>query len=451
MKYSFTLIAALYALPAFGQDTMRMSLAAAFSYAEKNNPAFQNTQTDVEIAKQTVNQIKANGLPQVNASANFQQYITIPGSWVPNSFSTQPGAPDYLFFRFQQKYASTASIGVNQLLWDGTFLMGLKAATEYVSLSQTLVNKSKADLYANVSKAYLLALTTAKNMALVNSNMATLEKSLKDITALNKEGFAEKLDVQRLELALSNLKVQKDKLQNAAMITQNLLKFQMGMDVNTPLLLTDDLETLDKSMGLAETEKDGFNVKNRVEHKLLQQTLSLSYLDERRYKLGYLPTLVGFLQHQESTNRPEFNFFKSNLTPNNNWVPASLWGLSLQVPVFDGLRKQAQIRDVRLRRMKTQNDLKNFENAANLEYTNARLSYDNNLKQVAVQKQNLELARDIYEKANVKFKEGVGSTLEILQAENELKTSQTNYLNALYDLVVSKIDLQKATGTVITE
>ncbi len=427
------------------QQASKMSLKEAVAYAEKNSPTLQNAQTDVTIAETTVKNIKSIGLPQVNASASFQQYLQIPGSWIKN-FNSSPGSPEYIFLKFQQQFYASGSIGVNQLLFDGSFFLGLKAAKEYVNMSQLLVAKSKVDLQSNVAKAYLLALTTRKNIDLLESNLKTLEKSYKDVQGLNKEGFAESLDVQRLELAVSNLNIQKEKLQNAASVTVNLLKFQIGMPMDSTLILTDDLETLDKSMSSAETAGNNFDIKNRNETKIFEQAFSLSKMDEKRYKLGYYPTLVGFLTHQVTTNRSQFNFFESNLTPNNNFVPATLYGLSLNIPVFDGFRKQTQMQDVRLKRMKTENEFRMFENAANMEYTNAKLSYEINLKQVEAQKKNLDLAKDIYNKTNIKFREGVGSSLEIMQADTDLKTAQINYLNALYDLVISKMDLKKAKG-----
>jgi outer membrane protein TolC len=448
MKLFSTILAFAIAGTMQAQVTTSMSLKEALDFAEKNSPVYQNAETDILIAAQTVKTIKSAGLPQINAGAGYNDYIQIPGNYVKNFLG---GQPEFLFFRFQQKYSANASIGLNQLLFDGTFFLGLKAAEDYVELAQTMTVKSKTDLHMTVAKAYLLALTTSKNIDLINSNLNTLEKSLKDVSALYDEGFAEKLDVQRLQLAVSNLKVQREKLLNAVELTKNLLKLQMGMDVRQPLTLTDDLETVNAAIPLAASTENEFNVKNRIEHKLMTQGLALTYLDEKRYKMGYLPTLVGFMQHQRTTNRSEFNFFQSNLPVNNNFVPATLWGLNLSVPVFDGFRKQSQIMDVRLRRMKTENDMRNFENAATLEYTNAKLSYATNLKQAAELKLNLDLAKEIYEKTNIKFKEGVGSTLEITQAETELKTAQTNYMNALYDLTVSKLDLKKAVGEDLTK
>jgi outer membrane protein TolC len=169
-------------------------------------------------------------------------------------------------------------------------------------------------------------------------------------------------------------------------------------------------------------------------------------LEEKRYKVGKYPTLVGFLQHQQTTQRPEFNFFQSNLTPNNNWVPSSAFGLNLSMTLFDGLRSKAAITDVKLRRTKTLNDIKTFQNAANMEYENALKTYQTQLEMVAVQKQNVQLANNIYASTVFKYKEGVGSALELLQAETDLKTGQANYLNALYDLVMAKLDLKKALG-----
>ena len=430
---------------AISQDTMKLSLADALSYAEKNNTAIQNAATDIEISKQAVNQVTASGLPQVGVNANYLQYTQIPGNWVKN-FVPSPGAPDYIFIQFQQPIASNATLSMNQLIYSGTFLLGLKAAREVMNVSKTMAIKTKQDVALTVSKSYLLSLTLQKNITLMNSNISLLEKSLNDVKMLNKEGFAEKLDVQRLEFSLTNLKVQRDKLILASTASLNVLKIQLGMPIQNPIVLADDLETLDKSIPAG---NDAFNIKNRIEYQLMNQTLSISFLEERRFKVGRYPTLVGFLQHQQTTQRPDFNFFQSNLTPNNNWVPSTALGLNLSLTLFDGLRSRAGAAEVRLRRNKTINDMKTFQNAASMEYENALKTYQTQLEMVAVQKQNVQLADNIYKNTVFKYKEGVGSALELLQAETDLKTGQANYLNALYDLVMAKLDLKKALGSEI--
>ncbi len=439
------LLAMYFSRPLCGQDTLKMSLADALRFAESNSAAIQNAAADVEISRQAVNQVTAAGLPQVSVNANFMQYTQVPGNWVKNFFPS-PGAPDYVFLQFQQPIASNATVSMNQLIYSGTFLLGLKAAREVMDISRTMAGKTRSDVALNVSKAYLMTLTLQKNIALINSNIALLEKSLNDVKALNKEGFAEKLDVQRLEFSLTNLKVQKEKLLLASAASLNLLKIQMGMPVETPVALSDDLETLDKTIPVG---NESFDIKNRFEYQLLNQSLSISYLEEKRYKVGRFPTLVGFLQHQQTTQRPEFNFFQSNLTPNNNWVPSTAFGLNLSMSLFDGLRTKAALADVKIRRTKTINDMKTFQNAANMEYENAMKTYQTQLEMVAVQKQNVQLANNIYASTVFKYKEGVGSALELLQAETDLKTGQANYLNALYDLVMAKLELKKALGNEI--
>jgi outer membrane protein TolC len=429
-------------------DSGKFNLSEAIAFAEKNSPTLKNAVLDRQISNETVKQIASAGLPQLSATGNLLQYVQVPGNWVKN-FIPSPGSPEYVFIRFQQPINASANITMNQLIYSGTFLLGLKAAREFTGLSTLAYVKTKADLQVNVAKAYLMALTVKKNIDMINSNLLMLEKSLADVEKLNTEGFAEKLDVQRLKLAVSNLKVQKEKLLAASDATLNLLKLQMGFDVNKQIELTDDLESIDKSIPALSSAE--FDVKNRVEFKMINQGLTLSKLEERRYKVGKYPTLVGFFQHQQSTQRPEFNFFQSNLTPNNNWVPSSAFGLSFQMTLFDGFRAKSSVAEIRLKREKTMNDLFSFTNAATMEYNNAVRNYNSSAQLVELQKENMDLARDIYTKANLKYKEGVGSSLEVVQAENDLKTAQTNYLNAIYDLVIAKIDLKKANGTEITQ
>ena len=442
MRYAICLVFTLVMINLQGQDTMKLSLADALNYANTNNTGIQNAATDVEISKQTVNQVFASGLPQVSANANMLQYTQVPGSWVKNFVPTS-GAPEYVFIRFQQPVNANATLSMNQLIYSGTFLLGLKAAKEFMNVNKLMLEKTKSDVSLNVAKSYLMALTLQKNITLINANITMLEKTLKDVTALNKEGFAEKLDVQRLEFSLSNLKVQRDKLGNGYGASLNYLKFQLGMNVQNPIALTDDIETIDKTIPAAELT---FDIKNRLEYQLLNQSISISYLDEKRYKVGKFPTLVGFLQHQQTTQRPEFNFFSSNLSQNNNWIPSTAVGLGLSLTLFDGFKAKAAIADVRLRRNKTLNDIKTFQNAASMEFDNALKSYETNLNMVGIQKQNLQLAEEIYKKSMIKYKEGVGSSLEISQAETDLKSAQANYLNALYDLIMAKLDLKKSLG-----
>lgn len=430
-------------------DTLKLTMQQAIDLALQTSRQVKNAQADVQLARQKVKEIQSIGLPQVNATGGFTQYVQIPGSYVPN-FTGQ--GPDFLFIRFQQKYTSNLNIQASQLLYDGTYLLGLQAAKTFVDISKLMESKSESDLSFAVAKSYALCLNTSRNLELIDQNIYALKITLQEVTEIYKAGFAEKLDVDRLSLSLSTLVMQRDKLLAGVEMTQNVLKLTMGLDPAQPILLTDNLELLNQELHVTlPTGNEVPKPNNRIEYQLLQQSLRMNYFDEKRYLVGYTPTLVGFMAHQRTTNRSQFNFLEGNLPINNTWVPATLWGLNLSVPIFDGFRKQSQIRQVRINREKTLNDITSFEYAAGMEYLNARQAYMSSLKALEVQKKNIELAESIYKNVNTKFKEGVGSTIEILSAENELKSARVSYLGALYDLNIAMIDLKKALGQSITQ
>ncbi len=430
-------------------DTLTLTMKQAIDLALQTSKQVKNAQADVLLAKQKVREIQSIGLPQVNATGGFTQYVQIPGSYVPN-FTGQ--GPDFLFIKFQQKYTSNLNIQASQLLYDGTYLLGLQAAKSFVEISRLMESKSETDLTYAVAKSYALCLNTSRNLELLDQNIFALKKSLDEVSEIYKAGFAEKLDVDRLSLSLSTLMMQRDKLLAGVEMTQNVLKLTMGLDPAKPIILADNLEQLNQELHVVmPIDATVPKPSNRVEYQLLQQSLKMNYFDEKRYLVGYTPSLVGFMAHQRTTNRSQFNFLDGNLPINNTWVPATLWGLNLSVPIFDGFRKQSQIRQVRINREKTLNDITSFEYFAGMEYLNARQAYMSSLKALEVQKKNIELAETIYNNVNIKFKEGVGSTLEILSAENELKSARVNYLGALYDLNIAMMDLKKALGQSLTQ
>ncbi len=443
-QYIFVLLAGTMSALNAQNAPMQLTLKQAIATAESNNIDLKKSKIDVELSKETVKQTTAIGLPNVNVTGGYQQYFTIPGQWIKNFAPQGPNSPEFIFLQFQQKIASSGGLSINQLIFDGSYIVALKASKEFSNLSSLLYAKSINDLQFNVAKAYLMVATTEKNISVIDANIAVLEKSLANIKEVNKEGFAEKLDVQRISLSLSNLKVQKEKLENAVQVLKNVLKIQMGIDINTEISLTEGLEQINEQILMNELENN--SSKNRVEYKLLNQSITLGTLDRKRYQMAYLPRLVGFYQYNYNTLRPEFNFFQSNLAINNSWIKSSLFGLQLQMNLFNGFSDVSKIRETELKIKKAKLDLQNFENASNMQMNNALNTYNTQLKQASIQKENLDLANQIYETSNLKFKEGVGSSIEVLQAETELKSAQNNYLGAVYDLILSKLDYYQATG-----
>jgi len=229
---------------------------------------------------------------------------------------------------------------------------------------------------------------------------------------------------------------------NQLLILNNyLLKYQMGMDVNASLTLTDSLT--EDLLHVSDLENQTFNPQNRIEFQLLQTQRTLYGLDVKRNKMSYLPSLAAFGTLSYSAQRTEFNFFN-----NDHWFSTGIVGLQLSVPIFDGFAKERRIQQGQLKLQQNANDELNLQNALQMEMNASRITLDNALKTLHSQKENMKLAEEVYDEAKKKFDAGVGSNLETINAQTDLKTAQNNYLEALYEALVARVDLMKALGSV---
>lgn len=451
MKRLFiTTVVLLFSGMFISAEEKSFTLQEAVRYAMAHSPSIDNAKKDVQLSKEKVNEIKAIGLPQVNASGNFMQNMRIPVQIIPNFTNNflPPGAPrgaEFIELAFAQKYTAMSNIQLTQLLFDGSYLVGLQASRDVVNLYEILENRSAIEIENNVSKSYLLALLMKENVKMLEGNLTSIRKTLEQTTAINQQGLIEKLDVDRLTLAKNNLEIQLAKLKMQADITEKLLKFQMGMPIQETIVLTDQLEKLMAEMN-QDFSQEILAINNRVEYKLINKQIDLLKLDEKRYKMSYLPSLAFVMNQQYASYRSEFNFFESNLPPNNRFIPSNYWALGLQVPIFDGLKKEAQRAQARLNREKAENDRLNFENAANLDAAQSQVKYTSSKSMLKQQQASKDLAQTIYQTTLKKFQAGVGSSFEFTQAETELTNANGNYLNAVYEVLVSQLELKKALG-----
>jgi outer membrane protein len=409
-----------------------LSLEQAVSYALQNNTTLQNKKLDIDYARGQVLETASIGLPQINGKIDFNNNIQLPVFVFPNP-ATGRNEP----IRVGQNFSTTAGISVSQLLFDGTYFLGLKAANQFVEMASQMENMSVAQVKNTVVKSYYLALIAAENLKLIKANYQVINKTYEQTLAMYKTGFAEKLDADRLFIAKSNLETQIKSIENQVEISLKMLKLNIGMDINAPLTLSDNLENLytaneDLSIG------DGDIYKVRPEYKVLNKQQELNQLNLKRYKVSLIPSISAFYNYQTATYSDELKF--------NPWFNTSLWGMSLKVPIFKGLNTKAQLDKVGVEILKTENEITNFKQAAGLEVFQAKSKYTINLESLALQKQNMNLAQEILTITSKKYENGLGSNLEVLTAQQDLKTSQTNYLNAIYDVLVAKADLLKALG-----
>jgi outer membrane protein len=424
------------------QQNNVFTLQQAVEYAVKNSPNYLNAELDQKNAIYKRNEITGLGLPQISASADVKDYIEIPTSLIPGEFFGAP-AGTFLPVKFGTKYNATAGFSASQLIFSADYIFGLKASKEFINLSRINVTRSKADLVSQVSKAYYGAVINRERIKLLEANITRLKKILDDTRALNQQGFVELIDVERLEVSYNNLVTEKSKIEKLIGLSENLLKFQMGYTIGEAIVLSDSINVGGNEESLSAAGKS--DVSKRPEYQLLQAQQTLYDLDMKRLKWGYLPTVVAYGAYQYNAQRQKFDLFDTE----QKWYKIALIGATINLNIFDGLQRHNKIQQAKITASKNVNMLKNLELAASLEASAAEISYANAFTSVQTQKKNMELAVHVFDVAQKKYQGGVGSNLEIVNAETSLKEAQTNYLNAVYDMLVAKIDYQKAVGTLV--
>ncbi|MHB1180127.1 MAG: TolC family protein, partial [Daejeonella sp.] len=302
------------------------------------------------------------------------------------------------------------------------------------------LTRTRIETTVAVTKAYYSVLVSNEQLSLLDVNLARLRKSLKDTESMFKNGFVEKIDVDRLTVLSNNLETERENVLRLLALNVNLLKFQMGMTINSQLVLTDSITGLQADQAVAVIDTGAY--RDRIEYSLLQTRLKVNEFDLKRYKSQYLPSLSAFGSSSQSFQANKF----SELYNRN--FPATVIGLRLSVPIISGGIKLYQVRNAKLVILKTQNDLNNLQNGIGLEVEQSRTTYLNGLKSLDNQKRNMDLAQEVLRVTKIKYEQGVGSSIEVTTAETSLKEAQNNYITALYDLLINKVNLDRSLGKI---
>lgn len=445
MKTTSILLAALFL--AFGmqaQNVEEFSLSEAVGYAQAKSNSVRDAQLDIARAKADVQEYTAIGVPKVNAKVDYNYFIDIPVSLIPNDAFAIPGGPPpepgFSEVQFGTRHNLTPSITVSTLVLDGSYFVGLKASRGLLDMTKRQADLKEYDIKYNVVQAYLQALLVEENKDVLLLNIENLKKIRYETNAFYENGMVERLDVDRLDLSLSNLQVQLETLKRQMQLAKNVLKFQMNYPLEDSIVLTERLEDVMALVEMADLEGD-IEYSRRIETDILRRTIELNELNIKRFHMGYLPNLTAFFTHQQQLQRNDL--FDGD---EPGFFPTTIVGATLNVPIFDGLDKAAKIKRARIDVAKFKLQLTDLERGIQLEVINARANYINAKERLENQDENLALAERILETTRIKYREGVGSSLEMTQAEQELYQTQANRLNALYDLVLAKAALDKALG-----
>ena len=435
------------------------SLEEAVQYALKNSTQVKLNQLNIIDADAQVMEYKSIGLPKVSADIDYQHFFAIPTTILPDFFS--PAIDGRLVYyklldsnrvdepsdrgfpaRFGRSNSLSGGIGVNTILYDPSFFVGLKASKLYRELATRQNAVSDITIRQSVAKAYLGALIALKSKTILDQNIVTLDKITRETQIIQSKGFAEQLDVDRLSLSLQTLQLEAEKVIRMSEITANVLKMQMGYPMDENITLTDDLDALVGRLKVDDVDLvSGYRADQRPEFRSMQLAEELSKIRLKTIKLRAYPTVNGFanLAYGTQTN----NLFDANETL---WFPTAIAGFKIHVPIFDGFNRKAQYQRASIELDKLRLQMQEFERGMQLEVTTARITVNNARTTLDASKRNLDLAQRIYDQSQLKFKGGVGSSLEINQAETSFIQAQSSYINALYTLLVAKTDLDKALG-----
>ncbi len=417
----------------------RFSLKEAQQYALENNIQLENAHLDVDQSRQSVSELLSTGLPQISGTVSYQNFVSLPTSLIPAEFlGGQPG--DYIEVQFGTSQNAKASVNASQLIFDGSYLIGLKASKMFVELTRKQTKQTERDILQQVEKAYYLALVSQRSYELASQNLQTVEDMLRETEAMYKEGLIESVEVDRLKLSRSNVQLQMQNTHRQLVLSYQLLKFQMGMPLADSLVLTGSLDDfITQGNDLLE---QSFNYMNRIEYDILNTQALLTEINIKRYRAGYYPSLRLIGNYSQEAQRNAFDFFQKG----QPWFETALWGITLNVPIFDSFQKRATIQKEKINLMKIENARQQLQESMKLEVEQARMNYMNAAAQLNTQQQNLDLAQRILNTARIKYNEGVGSSLEVNNAQATLFQTQTAYVNALYSLLVARSDLEKALG-----
>ena len=377
-------------------------------------------------------------LPQVNADLSFTHFGKLPSSIIPSN--TFPGQTEDLVTTFGTPNNVSANINLSQIIFNGSFLIGVKGAQEYVELSKKELALNDEQIIDQVIRAFYAVLVTRENLEIITQNKTNLEKLIFETEQYYKNGFVEQLDVDRLKLSLTNLNTTIKGIELQVKLTETLLKYQMGMPLDEPIIVIGKLDDFLTNITIGIDSIADFS--NRGDVNLMNARVNLQKTNIKRLKYEYLPSLVGFATIGSQALRQKFDFFNFN----EPWLNQRFFGVQLNVPIWDSYSRKRTIQGVQVGIKQIEMTREIMLDGYEIQFENAKTELITAYDAYISYESNIQLAEKIYKTTQVKYKEGIGSSLELKSAESELYTTQSNYINAIYRVLIAKQEINKLLG-----
>lgn len=422
-------------------QSQKLSLSECIDLAIENNENLKNSILEEKISKALSNEYLSIGFPQINFDGGIKYNHEVPKSLLDIS-RFMPGVPEGTEqeVQFGQAYDGRVDLFVNQMIFNGSYFVGLSAAKELVKLSEKMTERNVIDIHESVSKAYYTTLNTKSRVDLVDSNIDRLDALLKQTKSLYENGFVEKLDLDRIQVSFNNLKSEKIKADRLYDLSLAVLKFQIGISVDKKIEL---IEEFNEELVTAFTfDLNEFDYSKRIEYSILQTDKNLKFYELKNNRSQYLPQVYANYNYGYNTSASQSNiFFESD-----RWKKFGTFGLQVIVPIFDGFLKRSRINQSKFKIEQVENQMLFLERSINLQINQSLAAYQNSKESLKIASENLVLAQDVYFASEKKYAQGVGSNLELIDSNNSLKIAQNQYYNSLYESIISIIDIKKTLG-----
>lgn len=418
-----------------------VTLEEAIEFGLENNRNIINANLEVQKAYKEKWKTIATGLPQLSARADYQNFIELPTSLIPAQFF---GGNDGEFAEVQFGTPQTMSAGItlNQLIFDGSYVVGIEATKVYLDASKNILEKTVLEIRKNIVNSYFSVLLVRANVGFLEKNRDNLNNNLTELIQLFKNGFDEEQSVEQLRLTLSSVESQLRYAQNMERTTLNMLKLLLGFPTASPLFLSDSLEIL-TTPDLFQISDENFKTENNIDIKIAENNLLSESLLYRYERSKSLPRISAFLNGNYTGNSESFTFTNVD----QKWFGASLFGVQLQVPIFSSLKRRASSQKAKISVSQARSLLKETKERIFIETQAASNKYKLAIENYFTAKENLALANRIKDKNQIKYFEGMVGSFELRQAQLQLYSAQNNYIKAIQSVVQKKIGLETLLNT----
>ncbi len=438
MKKIICKIIFLISLTIFSQEKPKsLDLDEAIGFALENNSEIINAKLEIDKAYKEKWKIISEGLPQLSADFNYSNFLELPVSLIPSQiFGGKEG--DFTEVSFGTEQNLVGSARMTQLLFDGSYIVGLQATKSYIEFFNNALKKTNLEVIKSVVNAYMNYLLSEANIDFIDKNIENLERTLRETNKLLVNGLTEEEKVEQLKITLSELNSQRKFAFQFSQLSKDILKITLGFGEKEELNLETSLNSIIDSYIFKIPEIDSWDLNSNIDIKIANNYVEQKRLEYKLEQSKALPKLSSFISAAYTGNSNSFTFNDQN----QKWFGSALFGVNLEVPIFSSLGRSASSQMAKISYEQSKTKLENTQQQIKVSVKNAKATYELAFENFSIKKSNMELAENIERKNQTKFSQGMASSFELRQAQKQLFNAQQNYLESLKNLVTKKTELE---------